>query len=243
MSEIIKIENLTKKIGRKIILHNLSFSVEKGKIVGIVGPNGAGKSTLIKTMLGLYHITRGNVYINGYSIKSDLEKTLKDIGCIIENPDIYNNLSGKENIKLYAELNNMDDQDFIDRLVNLVKLSNRINDTVKTYSLGMKQRLGIACALVNKPKILVLDEPTNGLDPLGIKELRELLKLINQQTNITIILCSHILDEMEKVCDEIIMIDDGKFIDKVVVSELKDKDMSLEDAFIEKLHGSKGQLR
>lgn len=243
MSEIIKIENLTKKIGRKIILHNLSFSVEKGKIVGIVGPNGAGKSTLIKTMLGLYHITRGNVYINGYSIKSDLEKALKDIGCIIENPDIYNNLSGKENIKLYAELNNMDDQDFIDRLVNLVKLSNRINDTVKTYSLGMKQRLGIACALVNKPKILVLDEPTNGLDPLGIKELRELLKLINQQTNITIILCSHILDEMEKVCDEIIMIDDGKFIDKVVVSELKDKDMSLEDAFIEKLHGSKGQLR
>lgn len=243
MSEIIRIENLTKKIGRKIILHNLSFSVEKGKIVGIVGPNGAGKSTLIKTMLGLYRITKGNIYINDCSIKSDLEKALKDIGCIIENPDVYNNLSGRENIELYAELNNMNDQDFINRLINLVKLGNRINDKVKTYSLGMKQRLGIACALANKPKILVLDEPTNGLDPFGIKELRELLKLINQKTNITIILCSHILEEMEKVCDEIIMIDDGKFIDKVVVSELRDKNMSLEDVFIEKLHGSKGQLR
>lgn len=243
MSEIIRIENLTKKIGRKIILHNLSFSVEKGKIVGIVGPNGAGKSTLIKTMLGLYRITKGNIYINDFSVKSDLEKALKDIGCIIENPDVYNNLSGRENIELYAELNNMNDQDFINRLINLVKLGNRINDKVKTYSLGMKQRLGIACALANKPKILVLDEPTNGLDPFGIKELRELLKLINQKTNITIILCSHILEEMEKVCDEIIMIDDGKFIDKVVVSELRDKNMSLEDVFIEKLHGSKGQLR
>lgn len=243
MSEIIRIENLTKKISRKIILHNLSFSVENGKIVGIVGPNGAGKSTLIKTMLGLYRITKGNIYINDFSIKSDLEKALKDIGCIIENPDVYNNLSGRENIELYAELNNMNDQDFINRLINLVKLGNRINDKVKTYSLGMKQRLGIACALANKPKILVLDEPTNGLDPFGIKELRELLKLINQKTNITIILCSHILEEMEKVCDEIIMIDDGKFIDKVVVSELRDKNMSLEDVFIEKLHGSKGQLR
>ena len=243
MSEIIRIENLTKKIGRKIILHNLSFSVEKGKMVGIVGPNGAGKSTLIKTMLGLYHITKGNVYINGYSIKNDLEKALKDIGCIIENPDVYNNLSGRENIELYAELNNMNDQDFINRLINIVKLDNRINDKVKTYSLGMKQRLGIACALANKPKILVLDEPTNGLDPFGIKELRELLKLINEKTNITIILCSHILEEMEKVCDEIIMIDDGNFIDKVDVSELRDKNMSLEDVFIEKIHGSKGQLR
>jgi len=107
----------------------------------------------------------------------------------------------------------------------------------------MKQRLGIACALVNKPKLLVLDEPTNGLDPFGIRELRELLKLINEKTDITIILCSHILEEMEKVCDEIIMIDDGRFIDKVVVQQLKDNNISLEEVFIEKLHGSKEQLR
>lgn len=243
MSEIIKIENLTKKIGRKIILHNLSFSIEKGKIVGIVGPNGAGKSTLIKTMLGLYRVTEGDIYINDYSVKKDLEKVLKDIGCIIENPDVYNHLSGRKNIELYAELNNMKDKDFINKLINLVKLDNRIDDKVKTYSLGMKQRLGIACALVNKPKILILDEPTNGLDPFGIKELRELLRLINQKTNITIILCSHILEEVEKVCDEIIMIDDGKFIDKVNILELKNNSVSLEDVFVEKLHGSKGQLR
>lgn len=243
MIEIIKVENLTKKIGRKIILHNLSFSVEKGKIVGIVGPNGAGKSTFIKTLLGLYHITEGNIYINDYSIKKESEKALKDIGCIIENPDVYNNLSGRKNIELYAELNNMKDKNFINSLIKLVKLDNRIDDKVKTYSLGMKQRLGIACALVNKPKILILDEPTNGLDPFGIKELREMLRLINEKTNITIILCSHILEEMEKVCDEVIMIDNGNFIDKVNINDLKKNNIALEDLFIEKLHGSKGQLR
>ncbi len=164
-------------------------------------------------------------------------------GCIIESPDIYNNLSGRKNLELYAGLNNMKDKDYINRLVELVKLSNRIDDKVKTYSLGMKQRLGIACALVNKPSILILDEPTNGLDPFGIKELRELLRLINEKTTITIILCSHILEEMEKVCDDVILIDDGKFIDKVNISTLKQENKSLEDVFVEKLHGSKGQLR
>lgn len=243
MSEIIKFEDLTKKIGRKTILHNLSFSVEKGKITGIVGPNGAGKSTMIKTMLGLYHITAGNIYIDGLSVKKDLERCLAKIGCIIENPDIYNNLSGRKNLELYAELNRAKDKDYINSLIQLVKLGNRIDDKVKTYSLGMKQRLGIACALVNKPSILILDEPTNGLDPFGIKELRELLKLINEKTTITIILCSHILEEMEKVCDDVILIDNGKFIDKVNICDLNQENKSLEDVFIEKLHGSKGQLR
>lgn len=243
MNDVIKFENVSKKIDRRVILHNLSFSIEKGKISGIVGPNGAGKSTMIKTMLGLYHITAGNIYIDGFSVKKDLEKCLAKVGCIIENPDIYNNLSGRKNLELYAELNNMKDKDYINRLVELVKLSNRIDDKVKTYSLGMKQRLGIACALVNKPSILILDEPTNGLDPFGIKELRELLKLINEKTTITIILCSHILEEMEKVCDDVILIDNGKFIDKVSICNLKQENKSLEDVFVEKLHGSKGQLR
>lgn len=243
MNDVIKFENLSKKIGRKVILHNLSFSIGKGKITGIVGPNGAGKSTMIKTMLGLYHVTSGNIYIDSFSVKKDLEKCLSKIGCIIENPDIYNNLSGRKNLELYAKLNNMKDKDYINRLVELVKLSNRIDDKVKTYSLGMKQRLGIACALVNKPSILILDEPTNGLDPFGIKELRELLKLINEKTTITIILCSHILEEMEKVCDDVILIDNGRFIDKVNVADLKQENKSLEDVFVEKLHGSKGQLR
>lgn len=243
MESIIRIENLTKKIQKKIILSNLSFNIEKGKITGIVGPNGAGKSTLLKTILGLYKINSGNVYIENYSVKKDLEKCLEKIGCIIENPDIYNNLSGRKNIELYAELSSIKDKDYINRLIELVKLSNRIDDKVKTYSLGMKQRLGIACALVNKPKILILDEPTNGLDPFGIKELRELLKLINEKTNITIVLCSHILEEMEKVCDDVILIDNGKFIDKVNIETLKSENKTLEDVFIDKLHGSKGQLR
>lgn len=243
MGSIIKVENLKKKIGGKIILDSLSFTVEKGTITGIVGPNGAGKSTFLKTMLGLYHINSGNIYIENYSVRKDLEKCLEQIGCIIENPDIYNNLSGRKNLQLYASLNNMKDEDYINRLIELVKLNNRIDDKVKTYSLGMKQRLGIACALVGKPSILVLDEPTNGLDPFGIKELRELLKLINKKTGITIILCSHILEEMEKVCDDIILIDNGKFIDKVKIANLKLENKTLEDVFIEKLHGSKGQLR
>lgn len=243
MGSIIKVENLKKKIGGKIILDSLSFTVEKGTITGIVGPNGAGKSTFLKTMLGLYNINSGNIYIENYSVRKDLEKCLEQIGCIIENPDIYNNLSGRNNLQLYASLNNMKDEDYINRLIELVKLNNRIDDKVKTYSLGMKQRLGIACALVGKPSILVLDEPTNGLDPFGIKELRELLKLINKKTGITIILCSHILEEMEKVCDDVILIDNGKFIDKVKIANLKLENKTLEDVFIEKLHGSKGQLR
>lgn len=243
MSEIVRIENLTKKIGRKTILHDLSFSIDSGKIIGIVGPNGAGKSTLIKTLLGLYHINKGNIYINNYSVKKDLEKALESIGCIIENPDVYNNLSGRKNIELYAQLNNMHDQEYIEKLINMVKLGNRIDDKVRTYSLGMKQRLGIACALVNKPKLLILDEPTNGLDPFGIRELRELLKQINDETGVTIVLCSHILELTEKVCDEVVMLDNGKFIDKVNIHELKEKNTTLEDVFIERLQGSKDQLR
>ncbi len=243
MKEIIKVENLKKKIGRKVILHNLSFSVDEGKIVGIVGPNGAGKSTLIKTMLGLYKITSGNIYINGYSVKNNLEKCLNNIGCIIENPDMYTNLSGRKNIELYANLCDIYDKKYINNIITLVKLENRIDDKVKTYSLGMRQRLGIACALVLNPKILILDEPTNGLDPFGIKELRELLKEVNEKTNMTIIISSHILEEMQKICDEVILIDDGNFVENVNIEDMKEKGLSLEDIFIEKLHGSKGQLR
>ena len=135
MDVIIEIKNLTKKIGRKIILHNLSFSIEKGKIVGIVGPNGAGKSTLIKTMLGLYHVTDGDIYINNYSVKKDLEKVLKDIGCIIENPDVYNNLSGRKNIELYAELNNMKDKDFINKYLEKNSPSTSVTEQVETQDI------------------------------------------------------------------------------------------------------------
>lgn len=229
--KVLEISHVSKKFGSRMILHDISLDIYEGDIVGLIGPNGAGKTTLIKTILNLYHTNKGTIKICGYDTKKNLEQALSKVGCIIENPDMYQNLSGRKNLEITALINGIKDKNYINQMISFVKLDTRIDDKVKKYSLGMKQRLGLANALMKKPKLLILDEPTNGLDPIGIKELREMLKQISRQENMSILISSHILSEIENICDEIVIIDEGKIISQFGIEEIKYKNRSLEEEF------------
>jgi ABC-2 type transport system ATP-binding protein len=182
--ELLRIENLTKTIRKKKILDSISLTVNSGEIVGFLGPNGAGKTTTIKLILGLFRITEGSISICGHDVTTDFENAMKNVGGIVENPDLYKRLTGRENLEYFASMHDGIDKESIDGIVELVKMSERIDHKVKTYSLGMCQRIGIAQALLHNPRLLVLDEPTNGLDPLGIKELRDLLKYLSTEADV-----------------------------------------------------------
>ena len=209
MEYILEVKNLTKKIGNKKILDNISFNIERGKHIGIVGKNGAGKSTLLKSLVGLYKINGGSILINGYDLKKDYKKAIKDVGAMIDGPGLYDYMSAKDNLEgLKIMFKNIPD-DRVESLLCLLSLENSKCKKLKTYSFGMKQRLGLASALINEPKLLILDEPTNGLDPVGISDLRKFLKSLE---DVTIIISSHLLSEIENICDEVIFIDRGKVI-------------------------------
>lgn len=210
--EILQVKNVTKKIKKKTLVQNISFTVNSGEIVGFVGPNGAGKTTTIKMIMGLFSITEGEITICNYNVRKNFEKAILHAGSIIENPEMYSHLSGKDNLKFFANMYPHISKQRIQTVVNQVKLENRINDKIKTYSLGMRQRLGLAQALLHEPKLLVLDEPTNGLDPSGIKEFRETLKDLAHNQGIGVLISSHLLSEMELLCDRIIVIDNGQMI-------------------------------
>ncbi len=214
------VENLTKVINNKKIIDNISFNIRKGHIVGLVGPNGAGKSTLLKIMTGLCKIDTGNVYYNGISLKDNFEQAIKNVGCIIENPDMYKNLSGKDNLELFRLMfKNVSEKNLKD-IVSLVNLEKDIGKKFKTYSLGMKERLGIAASLLGNPNILILDEPTNGLDPIGIKKLRNIIKSLK---GVTVLISSHLLSEIENICDEVIFINNGKIIERKELNNNENK--------------------
>ena len=239
---ILEVNNLNKCFGKRKIINNMDIKIHEGEIIGLIGPNGAGKTTFIKTILGLYKCDKGNVSICGYDISKDFEKAIKNVGCIIENPDLYLNISGRKNLIITSLLNNIKDKDYTEKVIKLLKLNSRIDDKVKKYSLGMKQRLGIANALIKKPKLLILDEPTNGLDPLGIKELREIIKYINEKLNMSVLISSHNLSEIENLCDRIIIIDNGNIIEDIELDDIRDKNITLENEFLNKTSGSKTQI-
>lgn len=180
-----------------------------------------GKTTTIKLILGLQSITSGKVTINGYDIEKEFTKAIRKVGAIIENPDLYMYLTGFENLKLVANMYKEIDRTRIMEVVKLVKLDNRINDKVSKYSLGMRQRLGVAQAILHKPNLLILDEPTNGLDPEGIKDLRELLKDLSQKENMAIFISSHNLAEIETLCNKVCIIQNGNVIESTGMEELK----------------------
>lgn len=181
MGPIVQIENLTKRIKGRTIIDSISFQVHKGEVFGFLGPNGAGKTTTIRMMVGLMNITSGDIKIAGYSIQSHFEKAVRSIGAIVENPEMYKFLSGYQNLRQYARMANNVTDEKIDEIVELVGLTDRIHDKVKTYSLGMRQRLGLAQSLLHDPEVLILDEPTNGLDPAGIREIRDYLRLLAKE--------------------------------------------------------------
>ncbi|ARF67956.1 bacitracin ABC transporter ATP-binding protein [Paenibacillus larvae subsp. pulvifaciens] len=209
---ILQIENTTKQIRRKTIIDNLSFEVNRGEVFGFLGPNGAGKTTLIRMVVGLMSITKGDIYVGGQSVKKDFEKALLQVGAIVENPEMYKYLSGYRNLIHYARMIPGITPERIEEVVELVGLKNRIHEKVKRYSLGMRQRLGVAQALLHKPSLLILDEPTNGLDPAGIRELRDYLRRLAQKENVAVVVSSHLLSEMELMCDRVAVIQQGRLI-------------------------------
>lgn len=216
---ILQLKNVTKRIGRKTIIDRLSFEVPKGEVFGFLGPNGAGKTTTIRMMVGLMSITEGDVIIGGYSLAKHFEKAIRQVGAIVENPEMYKYLTGWRNLIHYARMIPGITEERIRETVSLVGLENRIHEKVKTYSLGMRQRLGVAQALLHKPSLLILDEPTNGLDPAGIRELRDYLRKLAREEQISVVVSSHLLSEMELMCDRVAIIQNGKLIDVRLIKE------------------------
>ncbi len=217
---ILEVKNVWKKIDHHVLIKNLSLTMYEKDIVGFIGPNGAGKTTSIKLILGLQSTNGGTIKIDGYDTKTHFEKAIKNVGAIIENPDLYMYMSGYDNLKINAKIYNVDKKR-IDEVIKLVGLEDRIHDKVKKYSLGMRQRLGIAQAILHKPKLLILDEPLNGLDPEGINELKELLKQLSQKENMSILISSHILSELETLCNRICILSKGVIIKDEETANIK----------------------
>jgi ABC-2 type transport system ATP-binding protein len=211
--------NLTKIIGRRTIVESVSFSLHPGEVFGFLGPNGAGKTTTIRMLVGLIRPTAGNVTICGFDVRRDFEDALRNVGCIVENPDLYRFMTGRENLEHFARMLGVEKAE-IDRVAELVALAHRLDQRVGTYSLGMRQRLGIAQALLGTPRVLILDEPANGLDPAGIREIRELLRHLASERQMSVFVSSHLLAEIELMCDRVAIIHHGRILREGSVHEL-----------------------
>lgn len=212
METVLDLVDICKNFGRKKIISNFSMRVKEGRIVGLVGPNAAGKSTLIKIMVGLLKPTSGRVYINGVSLSHDYEKAISNVGCIVENPEFFPDMSGFENLNYFAGFRKNISKENIAEVAAKVGLEKRIHDKVKKYSLGMKQRLGIALALLGNPQILITDEPFNSLDPTSVYEIRQLVKMLAKDGKLTIIISSHNLNEIQSLCTDVVFIKEGRLV-------------------------------
>ncbi|MFZ2491047.1 MAG: ABC transporter ATP-binding protein [Thermoanaerobaculia bacterium] len=212
-------QNLTKRIGDRTIVDDVSFELHPGEVFGFLGPNGAGKTTTIRMLVGLIRPTAGSVRICGFDVRHDFERALRCIGCIVENPDLYRFMSGRENLEHFARMVGVGN-DEIERVAAQVNLAHRLEQRVGTYSLGMRQRLGIAQALLGNPRVLILDEPANGLDPAGIREIRELLRHLAEDRKMAVFVSSHLLAEIELICDRVAIIHKGKIVTQGTVRDL-----------------------
>ncbi|SHI39317.1 ABC-2 type transport system ATP-binding protein [Dethiosulfatibacter aminovorans DSM 17477] len=220
MKDILELEGISKVIKGRTILDDISFAVKRGQIYGFLGPNGAGKTMTLRMIAGLIRPSKGRISICGHSVAKSFVKAMENVGCIIEYPEFYEFMSGYDNLMMLRAMEPIIEKSHVRDTIELVGMSHRINDRVSSYSLGMKQRLGIAQALMKKPSLLILDEPTNGLDPAGIKEFRELLKSLVSNSDISILLSSHLLSEVQMICDEVAIIMHGRIIRTSKVSDL-----------------------
>lgn len=216
---VLSVRNLRKKVGKRWIIKGISFDIAKGEIFGFLGPNGSGKTTTIRMLVDLIRPTEGTVTIGGHDLAKARSKALAQVGAIVENPEMYPFLTGRENLRQMARMRIGIAEARISEVVDMVGLSNRIDDKVKTYSLGMRQRLGIAQALLADPRLLILDEPTNGLDPQGIRDLRLFLRQLADR-GISLLVSSHLLSEIEMMCDRVAIIGNGETIAVAKVSSL-----------------------
>lgn len=223
MQEIIKTTNLTKIYGKQKSVDNLNITVKQGDIYGFLGRNGAGKTTTIRMLLGLIKPTHGKIEIFGEDLFKNKKSILKRIGSIVEVPGFYGNLTAKENLKINAKIIGVHKKNAIEEALEIVGLEDESKKLVGKYSLGMKQRLGIARSLLHYPELLILDEPTNGLDPIGIKEMRRLIKTLAEERKITLLISSHILSEIEQLVDHLGIIHEGKLLEETEFDNLRKK--------------------
>ena len=239
METVLFVDNLNKKIRRREIIKDVSFTVGKGDICGFIGPNGAGKTTIIRMLTSLVKPTSGQIQLNGYDVVTQRKEALQNLGAIVESPIFFSHMSGEEVLMNLALL--IPNKTKSERLakvlevLEVVGLSDRKKDKVSTYSLGMKQRLGIAQALLNDPQIIILDEPANGLDPLGMVELRELILKLNTEQGLTFFISSHLLDELQKICNKLVIIKSGTIAWQGAKDDflaLGNQDATLEEVFI-----------
>jgi ABC-type multidrug transport system ATPase subunit len=243
MQEIIKVQGLVKKFNQFTAVNNLSFTVNQGDVYGFLGQNGAGKSTTIRMLLTLIAPTEGSIELFGMNLQSHRNEILHQVGAVIEKPDVYKYLSAYDNLKLFARLNGkVTHQKVMDQL-EVVGLADRAKDKVKTFSQGMKQRLGIAIALIHNPQLIVLDEPTNGLDPQGIADIRNLILHLSKEQNKTIVVSSHLLSEIEQVATKVLIIDKGKKIIEGLSTELFDPSQTIVEVQTMDNHFAMEQLR
>ena len=217
---VLECKNVWKKIGKNVLIKDLTFKMYEGDILGFIGENGAGKTTSIKLILGLQAKNGGYIEIAGYDMNKNFEKAIINVGAIVETPDLYMYMSGYENLKLSAKLYGITERR-IEEVVQIVGLKDKINDKVKKYSLGMRQRLGIAMAILHKPRILILDEPMNGLDPKGISDLKKLLTQLAKKEKMSILISSHLLNELECFCNRICILSNGTIIKDSTTEEIK----------------------
>lgn len=220
---ILKTYNITKKYGNQVAVNNVNMTIKKGEIYGFIGQNGAGKTTLIRLITGLIHKTGGEIELLGATGEAELNKSRTMIGSLIETPSFYTNMTARENLEVSRLVRNIPGKKCIDEVLELVGLKDVEKKKVKNFSLGMRQRLGIANALMGNPKLLILDEPINGLDPMGIVEIRELLKKINKEKDMTILISSHILSELSELATTYGIISNGKLIEEITAEELAEK--------------------
>ena len=232
MGNIVEIKELFKTIDKEEILSDINLQIAEGEIYGLLGSNGAGKTTLMKCMLSLLTITSGSIEIFGKNLQEHREEILSQVGSIIETPIFYENCTAKEILEIHAQYmgKNITELDIINSL-RMVGLKNTTKK-VKEFSLGMRQRLGLARAFLTKPRLLILDEPINGLDPVGIQEIRNILQLLSKEHGITILISSHILSEISQIADKIGVIKNGSMIEQVYMEELMKENIDLEEFFM-----------
>lgn len=226
---MLEVNHISKSYKNQKVLNDVSFTMRKGQIVGLIGSNGAGKTTLMKILTQLINRFEGT-----FSFDSDQDNHSRKIGSVIEHPSFYGHLSGLDNLMYFASISGNSDEDNIQEIISMLHMENYIKKKAKTYSLGMKQRLGIAQALLNSPELLILDEPTNGLDPKGVIETRTIISEVAQKKNVAVLISSHNLSEIEKICDRVLMLDNGELIQEIDIKQIsKEKILVLESSQIQ----------
>lgn len=210
--QVLEVRDLTRVIRGRTIVDSLSFDLRKGEVFGFLGPNGAGKTTTIRMLVGLIKPTRGTIRINGYDLGKHHDDALRRVGCIVETPDLYKFMTGRENLRHFARMIGPVDEETLEEVATRTRIEGRLDEKVSTYSLGMRQRLGIAISLLGDPSLLILDEPANGLDPVGIREIRTLVRTLARERGVTVFVSSHLLGEIQMMCDRVGIIHRGRIV-------------------------------